>query len=483
MRKTNTIQLIYVILGLVAMLFTFLFSTTTSPLYEGWRFWYGGDSAIFQEMGLCILYGKTPYVDFFDHKGPLLFFPQALGLLISKQWGIMLLQTIILTISLILYYKTIILFTTKKIKIYAILLLILFILFTYYQRGNTSEEWCLPALSASIFLFFKRQRKRNAIRTSDWIFYGVCIGYIFMIRANSSAPIVGLLCYYLFELIREKQYKQCIKNICLLFFSIISFVVITTTLFYISYGKAATFEMLYGTFVFNFLYLNAPIGKPTFLQILKFILPIVIFLSVILFNYSKHSTQITTPLITAIIISLLSCGTRCFEHYIIIFIPLFTVSLCLIDEFKLKEILLLSVLLFVCFLTVKPTLNCLITRFLNRKDESSFTYKFHSFILSLPEKEKSSIYNYHASIPVYHFVNDHLLQYSRIAFPAHFTVSSKLLQYESTNGICHKKPIWIIIKKDIPFTKKDSSYINNNYYTADSIEDNNIKVYCLKYLF
>ena len=484
MQKTNNSLLNwnYVVLGFVALLFTFLFSTTTSPLYEGWRFWYGGDSAIFQEMGYCILYGRTPYVDFFDHKGPLLFFPQALGLLINRHWGIMFLQTILLSLSLIFWYKTIKLFESKQVKTYSILFFILFILFTYYQRGNTSEEWCLPAISASIYLFFKRQQDNKNTNIGDWFFYGLCIGYIFMIRANSSAPIVGLLCYYLFEQLKEKQYTQIAKCLCILLCSILSFIGIITILFYIAYGKNATSEMLYGTFVFNILYLNAPIGKPTFLQILKFILPIVIFISVILFSIRHHPTQITIPLITAIIITMLSCGTRCFEHYIIIFIPLFSVSISLIGEFKLKEFIQTSILLFICFITVKPTLSCLITRFFYEKDESSFTYKFHNFILSMPENEKGSIYNYNASIPVYYFVNDQLLQYSRIAFPAHYTVSPRLVQFELHNRIYQKKPKWIIVKEGFSFTQNDSSFINENYYIADTIEDRYTKAYCFKSL-
>jgi len=482
MRRTinNQCFLNYVLFIGVALLFTFLFSTTTSPLYEGWRFWYGGDSAIFQEMGLCILYGKTPYIDFFDHKGPLLFFPQALGLLISKQWGIMFLQAISLTITLIFLYKTIKLFVKKQLKTYSILFFILLVLFVYYQRGNTSEEWCLPALSVCIFLFYKRQKNNDNIHIGDWVLYGICIGYIFMIRANSSAPIVGLLCYYFLEQIKKKQYIQIAKGICILFCTILSLIGIATLLFYIIYGKDATIEMLYGTFVFNILYLNAPIGRPTTSQIIKFLLPIAIFISLILFNKHHHPSQISSSLIISIIVSLLSCGTRCFEHYIIIFVPLFTVAICLIDEFKLKEIIHLCILLVLCFITVKPTLNCLITRLYNEKNTTSFTYKFHDFINSLPETEKNSIFNYHASIPVYLFVNDQLLQYSRIAFPAHFTVSSRLVQFESNNGVCQKKPKWIIVKDDCPFSQKDSSFIKNNYYIANTIEDKNTRVFCLK---
>lgn len=75
----------YVILLFAAVLFLFLFSCTTSPLYEHHPFWFRGDCGIFQEIGVYLIHGGTPYVDLFDHKGSLLWFIQALGIWISPR--------------------------------------------------------------------------------------------------------------------------------------------------------------------------------------------------------------------------------------------------------------------------------------------------------------------------------------------------------------------------------------------------------------
>ena len=51
-----------------------IFAVNISPftIYEGC------DSCVFKQMGLAILSGKTPYLDLFDHKGPVIYFINAL---------------------------------------------------------------------------------------------------------------------------------------------------------------------------------------------------------------------------------------------------------------------------------------------------------------------------------------------------------------------------------------------------------------------
>ena len=44
----------------------------------------GMDNGVFLYGGQQLLVGKTPYLDFWDHKGPLIYFINALGLMIGK---------------------------------------------------------------------------------------------------------------------------------------------------------------------------------------------------------------------------------------------------------------------------------------------------------------------------------------------------------------------------------------------------------------
>ena len=88
----------FLLLGMFATAvgFVLCFSYSTSPVY----FHDGYDSAVFQTMGLALLHGKLPYVDLFDHKGPVLYFINAFGLWLGNgKLGIFVMQIIANTIS------------------------------------------------------------------------------------------------------------------------------------------------------------------------------------------------------------------------------------------------------------------------------------------------------------------------------------------------------------------------------------------------
>jgi hypothetical protein len=62
----------YGILALIAVLFLLIFAYGTSPLFID-NFGIS-DSAIFLLIGKGITAGYIPYVDLFDHKGPVMFY-------------------------------------------------------------------------------------------------------------------------------------------------------------------------------------------------------------------------------------------------------------------------------------------------------------------------------------------------------------------------------------------------------------------------
>lgn len=100
--KTGTNYFIYLLFLILSIFFLLIFSGSTSPLYN----MSGVDSSIFVMMGKMFLEGKTPYVDFFDHKGPILILVEALGLSLypSGNTGIFIIQIINLTIAQILIF-------------------------------------------------------------------------------------------------------------------------------------------------------------------------------------------------------------------------------------------------------------------------------------------------------------------------------------------------------------------------------------------
>ena len=327
--------LTYGLLFLAAFLFAFLFSCTTSPLYEHHPFWFHGDSGIFQEMGVCLVQGGTPYVDLFDHKGPILWFIQALGIWISPRWGIMILQSLSLFCTLILWYKTALLIIEKHWVSFAISLFGLLFLMAFYQRGNLCEEWCLPFISLPVYLYFYRSGKKQLYQplytTLDSFIIGLCVGVIAMIRLNNTAPIIGFVLWDFIICLKHKEYKRLWTNISAICAGMVVIFLGCALFYLIKAGWNGVYEMIYGTFVFNFEYYNTPYNYENGLKV-KNTLPVIGFIitSIFLFIFDKKHKKAAIPLAISYIISFFAIGSNGFVHYMMIFILLFIVTTCLL---------------------------------------------------------------------------------------------------------------------------------------------------------
>lgn len=150
MMKKYANYLPWVVTFLMSLFFIAVNSDSTSPLFWG-RY---VDSPVFQYMGYSMLQGKIPYTDLFDHKGLLLYWINALGYLIHPKMGVMLLQIVNLTLTMMVWYKILDSIKVEWMK-YSILALALLSLYAYFCEGNFEEEWCLFFISYPIWRILK----------------------------------------------------------------------------------------------------------------------------------------------------------------------------------------------------------------------------------------------------------------------------------------------------------------------------------------
>lgn len=460
----------YGILFIAAFLFLFLFSCTTSPLYERHPFWFHGDSGIFQEMGVCLAQGGTPYVDLFDHKGPVLWFIQALGILISPQWGIMILQTLFLSATLILWYKSIHILTQRQIASLLLSFLGLFFLMAFYQRGNLCEEWSLPFISLPILLYILRWRTESSYKHIDCLIIGLCVGILAMIRLNNTAPIIGFVIWHFIYCIKSKENKRLWIDILIICCGIVIVLFACSLFYYIKAKWNGVNEMFYGTFIFNFHYFGDK-NQLQFTSLLQpYIIPIafVILTSIPLF-YSKDKTRICIPCIISYIITILAIGSFEFWHYTMVFIPLFVLTSGLTIHVKkiLGYILLGCIIVFSGFIGYDAA-DVLLFRLRGKMANTEINDGFHHFVSSLPSEERKSIYNAglnHLGAGL--FADENIYQCNRIIYKSHTDISKRLQEYEATHGIKDLQPIWVLTQGPRPETPND--YMAHNYTLADSI--------------
>ncbi|MBQ9141682.1 MAG: glycosyltransferase family 39 protein, partial [Lachnospiraceae bacterium] len=225
-------------------------SAYTSPLYPTN---YGYDSAIFMLIGKAMVNGKTVYVDMFDHKGPILYFIEALGYYLGGRTGIWILQCIFGLVTIFFTYATWKLIYNKqqglRMNDWLVVLVSGYSIFFYtFASGNLSEEYSLPFIAGCIYGFVKYVIRIEKEIKHSWIyavFYGASIAILVLIRMNNAVAVCAGVLVIAVYLIYKKEYKNLLYNIlggmlgC-------SLILVPVIIYFLS--KNALDDMIYATF-------------------------------------------------------------------------------------------------------------------------------------------------------------------------------------------------------------------------------------------
>lgn len=260
-KNKNIIQniIVYSTIFFLAVLFLF-----NSPL----NIWQNGvsgvDSSVFKLIGSLIGKGYIPYRDLFDHKGPLIYIFNYLGTQIAYYRGTWIIELISLYVTFIFIYKIARLYLSKTKSIFT-LLFTTTILFIFFDEGNLVEEYALPFLTASLYIFLE-YFKTKKISNAKLVVCGACFSAVCLLRINMISLWVTFCILILVQCIINKQFKELLRFI--IFFLIgflIVFLPITIWLtfngafklfiedyiiFNLSYTSVATIGEKYSAFVY-----------------------------------------------------------------------------------------------------------------------------------------------------------------------------------------------------------------------------------------
>lgn len=335
MKKSNGSQKLITVIILAAVSFILLlaFSWSTSPFFR----FPGNDSAVFKLLGQWMAKGLVPYRDFFDHKGPIIPLVEYIGYgLTGTKWGLLVLQTIALTISGLAFYCTAKLFFKQMRSIFmAIAGLLLCIIYLSLDGGNISEEWVLPFLAWSFYLFV-----RNIISEKNSYGSSLLIGITFAVcaftRLTNAVGLVIMIAFGIGYMISKKQWKELLKK-ALIFIVGVCVITIPIIVWFVINGALG--EMLYTTFIYNVKYAahNASGLDMThiLLNVARFLGPVVvaIIMSIILMVRKKKVRKdgkqffISTFLCVALVVSALQhLKSAMYSHYLYVTIPLIVVT-------------------------------------------------------------------------------------------------------------------------------------------------------------
>ena len=242
----DTIVNLLVISTILFLSFIFSFQTGNNIWHKANK---SVDSSVFTYVARVILDGGMPYLDTFDHKGPIIYLINVIGIIISPWRGIYVLELFSIISVFFFIYKTARLVCSKSVS-----LLVLFTtsaaLFQYFQWGNYTEEYALPFIASSLFIFtdyFMNSR----ISIPRLLACGMGFGTVCFLRLNMIAVWFVMCQGVLVRCIKQKRIKDICKYL-LVFIIGVSIVCIPITIWLYKNGAIEAFFTDY--FIFNTLY-------------------------------------------------------------------------------------------------------------------------------------------------------------------------------------------------------------------------------------
>ena len=300
------------------------------------------DSSIFTYVGKLILHGGMPYRDTFDHKGPLMYLINALGLAVNEQIGIWIIELITITIIFGFSYKIARILGCSQFASCAVVAVNVLTLSYYFQAGNLVEEYACAFITVSCYIFVKFFIK-DTVRPIELIICGASFAAVCLLRINMAALWPVMCIGVIIERIRKGKSKDIIHFI--LWFVLGMAIVAVPILLWLSVNGAFP-AFVEDYFKFNFMYSSDPV-RASKINVIKAIYyfasgsPMLISLPILIyFCISKRDLLNWLIMFTAALSLLFMCvsgQSSGYEHYGMILCPLVVFSVSeLLSELSLK---------------------------------------------------------------------------------------------------------------------------------------------------
>ena len=393
---------LYLFCLVAATLFTLVLSKSTTPLAKNS---WGLDSAFFILVGQGMTKGLLPYRDFFDMKGPYLFLIEFIGQKICYgRTGAFIVQCINTSFCLYIIGKTSDLFAKRLIWLHRFIafLPVLAVAAVNYEKGNLTEEYCLPAVLLSLYFCLKYFKGVEAGKGYKHpllysLFYGAATGFICFVRITNAATVGAVLAVVFLFLLLKKEFKNAVLNLLMV---ITGFVATCAGPCIFFYSKNLLPEMLKQVFVFGATYS----AEFTFMQkfqrsfshyglyFLILLLPVVICII-----YREKWYMMLLSLLSALLLLVAVTMGNAFAHYLMLFIPHVVLAVVIAIKnggraFKVRK----NIICMICFalfftihiervarkVTSVQTVN-------SNSNGSSYT---QDIALHIPENERGSVY-------------------------------------------------------------------------------------------
>lgn len=250
--KTSNRKNIPIFLILLAFSFGILYiCTASSPRYatNPWN-----DANAFFTVGRAMADGLTVYKDIFEQKGPLLYLIHALASFISNSsfTGVYIFQSIALGINAFAAYKIASLYVGTGWSVTsAVFTCFITVNSNCYYYGDSAEEFCLPLLMISLYVFcaYFKDTAHNKISKPVFFIVGFFAGCAAMIKFTLIGFWFAWAAYIsLYTLFAKKDFKNAVLN-ALIFLGGMAAAIVPWIIYFAA--KGALHDFIYTYFVLN----------------------------------------------------------------------------------------------------------------------------------------------------------------------------------------------------------------------------------------
>lgn len=302
------------------------FAQGTTPLRKDEYCW---DSGLFQVVGKLWADGLCPYVDIFDHKGPLLFFIQKIAYhFANPRVALYVLESLFVSAALICAYRALRLALKSGWAFLGSVVMLAFWL-PLMEYGNLCETYSMPFLMLSLWLqmrYFQGKSRQHPCRFA--FVYGVCFGANLMIRPNNGMLIAVITLVITLQLAVLGEWKNIGQNALALIAGVLLPVVPFVAYFAL---RGALAEFIYATWTFNLIYaqsLEFLLDWQSIRNVLWFITPALMCMGIggCCCFQRKWTLGIVNVLSAVATVAITMSGIG-YAHYFMLYVPLVPLAL------------------------------------------------------------------------------------------------------------------------------------------------------------
>lgn len=249
----------YFLTGILLLLISIIVLLPVTPVYQPIP---GRDQGVYFYIGRHVAEGSIPYRDIWDHKGPLIYYINAAGILMTgSTWGIWFIEVAFLFVAAMaemFALQTVFDQPTAMASTLAWLCTLAYII----DHGNTVEEYSLLFQFAGI-LFFLRSEKYPEKYWNEWMI-GVTGALTFSLRPNNMGIHLAIGLTLLMIFFFEGAQKHALLRIAFVLMG--ASMVLGGIGVYFALNHALE-ELVFQVFKFNLLYSKA--GEFSWLSLVK----------------------------------------------------------------------------------------------------------------------------------------------------------------------------------------------------------------------